>query len=260
MNPLYDQIGLNYDITRKADPEIARRLYEHLQVFDVRPIVDIACGTGNYTIALQRLGLNVTGVDISLEMLKSAQGKSNSIDWVQSNVENLPFENDYFSGATCILAIHHFRDLKSSFEEIYRVIKRGSRLVIFTATAEQMNHYWLNVYFPNMMRNSIQQMPTEDQIKISLQDAGFTLLGFETFLVEPNLEDFFLYSGKFRPEMYLNEKVRSGISSFTSLADPAEINTGLHQLTQDLQTGEIMRKIKDYPSIKGDYMYVIVEK
>lgn len=31
-NQIYDEIGLGYDTTRKADREIARRLYNHLQI------------------------------------------------------------------------------------------------------------------------------------------------------------------------------------------------------------------------------------
>ncbi|WP_408010328.1 hypothetical protein ACJROX_08550 [Pseudalkalibacillus sp. A8] len=50
IEPLYDEIGKSYDTTRKADPEITRRLRNHLQASDRTKILDVACGTGNYTL------------------------------------------------------------------------------------------------------------------------------------------------------------------------------------------------------------------
>lgn len=44
MTFLYDTVGLTYDTTRKADPEIAR-LRNHLQVSNSSKILNIACGT-----------------------------------------------------------------------------------------------------------------------------------------------------------------------------------------------------------------------
>lgn len=73
MKPLYDDTGKEYDTTRKADPELAQRLRNHLQVSDGSRVLDIACGTGNYTIALANSGLLMTGVDISEEMISKAQ-------------------------------------------------------------------------------------------------------------------------------------------------------------------------------------------
>ncbi|MGP4078514.1 class I SAM-dependent methyltransferase [Pseudalkalibacillus sp. R45] len=72
MVALYDHIGLNYDTTRKADSEITRRLRNHLQVPNGSKVLDIACGTGNYTVALENTGLNMTGCDLSYEMLQQA--------------------------------------------------------------------------------------------------------------------------------------------------------------------------------------------
>jgi len=260
MSAIYDQIGVKYDITRKADPEITRRLYNHLQIFDNNSVIDIACGTGNYTISLKELGVNIAGVDVSRKMIMSASKKTSQIHWSIGDVKNLPFKDNEFKGATCVLAIHHFDDLYKSFNEIYRVLDVGSRFVIFTSSPEQMERYWLMKYFPQMMNKSLKQMPSIENVNKTLEEVGFSLIGNETFLIQPNLEDFFLYSGKYKPEMYLSEEVRNGISSFTSLAEPEEVREGLIKLIEDLHNGNFNKQIKNYNSNLGDYVFITAEK
>jgi SAM-dependent methyltransferase len=258
--PIYDLIGIGYDTTRKADPEISRRLQNHLQIFDSRPVIDVACGSGNYTFALHNLGLNVCGTDISPQMIESARRKTNELEWYLSDVANMPFLDSQFSGAVCILAIHHFRDLVNSFKEINRILCEGSRFVIFTSSPEQMQRFWLNEYFPEMMNESISQMPNTLAVEKALLDSGFQILGYESFMIQPNLQDFFLYSGKYRPEFYLRPEVRSGISSFASLASDDEINEGTKKLEEDIKSGIFKQRSKSYVSELGDYLYVVAEK
>lgn len=245
MASLYDSIGKSYDTTRKADAEIARRLRNNLQVVDGSKILDIACGTGNYTIALQESGLQMVGSDISSEMLIKAKEKSNDIQWELADVKQLPYNDNSFSGATCILAIHHFDNLYTPFKEVYRVIDRG-RFVIFTSSPEQINNYWLKEYFPEAIYKSAKQMPEVIEVSNTLIEVGFNIIGHETFLVQPDLQDFFLYSGKYEPRMYLNGKVRSGISTFANLASVEEIKKGCSQLKKDIETykfEDILKKL-----------------
>lgn len=251
MSELYDEIGKTYDTTRKADPEIIHRLIQHLQVRNQDKVLDVACGTGNYTVALSQQGLDITGTDISEEMLTTARQKSVQIPWIKADARNLPFVDDSYRGATCVLAMHHFRDLLEPFREVYRVLNHG-RFVIFTSSPEQMRGYWLNAYFPNAMEASIKQMPALEEVIHNLRLAGFSVVGVESFLVENDLQDFFLYSGKFEPEMYLDSTVRSGISTFANLADPEEIASGCLQLKRDIDSGEVHDVIQQYTSTLGD--------
>jgi ubiquinone/menaquinone biosynthesis C-methylase UbiE len=259
MASLYDSIGLTYDTTRKADPEIASRLRNHLQVPNGSRILDTACGTGNYTIALENTGLKMTGSDVSEEMIKKAKGKSNKIDWEVADVNKLPYKNNVFEGVTCTLAIHHFNELLSPFQEVFRVLDKG-RFVIFTSSPEQMNNYWLKEYFPEAIEKSVSQMPSVAEVSNVLKTVGFTIVGNETFLIQPNLKDFFLYSGKYEPKMYLDENVRSGISTFANLASKEEVEEGCNRLKKDIESKKIEEVLNNYSSDIGDYVYIIAEK
>ncbi|WP_196526514.1 hypothetical protein [Nostoc commune] len=50
----YRYFRKSYDLTRRADPEIAARLATHLQVKSDSSYLDVGCRTGNYTLALAK--------------------------------------------------------------------------------------------------------------------------------------------------------------------------------------------------------------
>jgi ubiquinone/menaquinone biosynthesis C-methylase UbiE len=257
---LYDKIGQSYDTTRQADSYITSRLRFHLKTVPDGKYLDMACGSGNYAIALKNSGLIIYGIDISERMVALAHQKAPEMDWLLGDVEELPFPNSSFSGATCVLAIHHFKNLQWVFDEAARVISAG-RLVVFTATAEQVQNYWLNKYFPEAMRKSIEQIPGKQTIEKALKKAGFGNIYWEPYIIKDDLQDFFLYIGKNRPEMYLNPQVRQGSSTFASLADPCEIEKGCELLKQDILSGNIAQVMKAYSAkAEGDYIFAVAER
>ncbi|MBI1730132.1 class I SAM-dependent methyltransferase [Candidatus Acetothermia bacterium] len=256
---LYDRLGQNYDSTRRADPFIASRLVHHLSNPRDGKILDLACGTGNYSIELAKRGLIVTGVDNSERMIETASQKQSNVSWSLGDAEALPFEDETFSGAICALAIHHFKALDKPFQEIFRVMRNG-QFVIFTATSGQMKGYWLNDYFPEAMRKSVDQMPGLDQVKTSLSQAGFGKIETEIYEIQPDLRDRFLYSGKHNPGLYLDPTIRAGISTFSNFANLDEVRRGCLRLEEDIISGAIQDVIKKFEHPNGDYLFVIPRK
>jgi hypothetical protein len=78
--------------------------------------------------------------------------------------------------------------------------------------------------------------------------------------VRHDLQDFFLYSGKHRPEIYLDPRVRTGISTFAALADAAEVEDGCQRLSQDIESGRLAEVMAGYQHAQGDYLFVISAK
>ncbi|HEY9731651.1 MAG TPA: class I SAM-dependent methyltransferase [Drouetiella sp.] len=258
--PVYDQIGTGYDTTRKADRYITDRLAFHLQIKANQAYLDLACGTGNYTTALASMHSGVwTGLDISDTMISEARRKSKTVTWLQSNCENIPFSEHTFDGVVCTLAIHHFSTLGKAFREVFRVMRAG-RFVIFTSTPEQMQRYWLCRYFPESMRAAMKQMPAKPLVEEALHLAGFKIAATEPYSVKNDLEDFFLYSGKFNPSLYLDAVARSGISTFANLASEREVTQGCEQLSRDIQSGKIIEIQREFEHDAGDYLFLIAEK
>lgn len=154
--PKYDSIGQAYDTTRRADPYLLERLDALLSPRAGKKYFDIGCGTGNYTIALHEKGIDFTGIDPSQNMLSKARDRKPGMDWVCAAAEAIPFPDSFFDGAVGTLTIHHWSDLEKACREICRVLKPGGRMVLFTSSPRQMQGYWLNHYFPEMLKASIK--------------------------------------------------------------------------------------------------------
>jgi len=256
MEAIYDSIGEGYDTTRKVDPEILSTLSKLLDIKAGKNYLDIACGTGNYTNRISEFGGNWFACDGSEKMLSEAKLKSTDIKWSKRDVSDLRYDSNFFDGAICSLAIHHFPDLARSFCEISRVLKMSSNFVILTSSPTQMKGYWLNHYFPVMMEKSCDQMPSFDVVESVLIQAGFSIQTTEPFFITPELKDFFLYSGKQRPEMYLSHNVRNGISSFHNFCSQSELDQGLEKLQRDITSGNIKSVMESYESKNGDYLFI----
>ena len=54
MKVKYDTIGENYNLTRRADQLLTENLIKHLAPEKDGIYLDIGCGTGSYTIELQK--------------------------------------------------------------------------------------------------------------------------------------------------------------------------------------------------------------
>lgn len=260
MQVKYDKIGLDYNLTRRADPYLTEQLFHHLAPFKDGIYLDIGCGTGNYTNELQKKGFQFIGIDPSERMLEKAQRKNSKIDWRVGSAENTGLPENTLDGIVASLTIHHWTDLKMGFSELNRVLKPGSKIVLFTSTPKQMKGYWLNHYFPKMLSDSIIQMPDLKHVEEAMEDAGMECLNTEKYFIKPDLQDQFLYCGKQNPELYFDDQIRQGISSFSSLANQPEVEHGLSELRKDIDSGKINRIIQQYENDLGDYLYIIGKK
>jgi SAM-dependent methyltransferase len=127
-NRLYDKIGATYDANapcRARDPRACwRKCSTSKQGADV---LDIGCGTGNYTTALgDQYGLEMLGSTLRPDAAhRAARRQAGVAPDRRPTPPTCPCPNRGFDGAICTLAIHHFDDLGS--------LVRGRRNVCWTA-------------------------------------------------------------------------------------------------------------------------------
>lgn len=258
--PVYNAIGKTYDLTRKADKNIINTLISLLAIQPNQHYLDVGCGSGNYTTALANHNISIDGIDVSSEMLEKAKQKSDKVHWFLGDAAHLPFHDATYAGAISTLATHHMHSLDRVFTEIFRVLAPQSHFVIFTATPEQMQNYWLCHYFPQMMRDSAARMQSLNTLQPLLLQAGFRTIETKPFFITNELEDYFLHAGKFRPDIYLDKQVRDGISSFQLHPAKEEIEYGLKKLENDIASGKINDIQKKYDTKDGDYLFVVAVK
>jgi SAM-dependent methyltransferase len=222
--------------------------------------LDIGCGTGNYTTAVSKAGGKFIGIDPSETMLKLARERSAAIDWRIGTAEQTGLAEASVDGVMGFLTMHHWTDLNASFRELSRIMKSGKKIILFTASREQMRNYWLVHYFPTMMSDSIAQMPDLSDLRSAISGSEMSILEEEPYAIQAELKDNFLYCGKSDPLKYLNEDIRLGISSFSALAHAHEVNTGLGQLKQDIRSGRVQEIISAHQQAAGDYLFIVAQK
>lgn len=115
-----------------------------LSMFTPKPgmkVLDVGCGTGNFSLKLARQGVLVTGIDISEEMLaiarsKAAQNPELKMEFKWMDFNQLDFEDECFDGVISMTALEFAQDLDHVYAEMYRVLKPGGQLLIGVITSE----------------------------------------------------------------------------------------------------------------------------
>ena len=101
-------------------------------------VLDLACGTGDFSIEIARHldRVHVTGVDLSEGMLAVMKDKVNklcleeAISIETGDGEHLRFADGTFDSVTNAFGIRNFEDRQQGLREALRVLKPGGRLII----------------------------------------------------------------------------------------------------------------------------------
>ncbi len=120
----------------RARPYIHRKALGKFRAFaDVadpfRRALDVACGTGQSTVALAELAERVIGIDASDEMLAHATPHPR-VEYRVAVAEELPFGSDHFDLVTVAQALHWLETCQFRAEAC-RVLKASGWLVIYTS-------------------------------------------------------------------------------------------------------------------------------
>ncbi len=91
--------------------------------------LDVACGTGQSTVALKEVAIEVVGMDSSKEMLARA-ARDDRVRYTKAPAEDLPFVKESFDLVTAALAFHWF-DRARFLAEARRVLRPSGWLVIY---------------------------------------------------------------------------------------------------------------------------------
>ncbi len=98
-----------------------------------KSILDAACGPGKYAEILIKKGANVTGFDISPQMIKLARERNSEsgVFFVQDLSEPLEtLSSASFDIVICALALHYIEDWNITMQEFQRVLKPNGKLII----------------------------------------------------------------------------------------------------------------------------------
>lgn len=124
-----------------------------LRVARVRPgerVLDLATGTGITAIAARERGAEVTGVDITPELLAVARSKAHEaghedIDFREGDAEDLPFADATFDVVLSTCGHMFAPDQEKVATELARVIRSGGRVVFLAWMPEGGLAGWFRI-------------------------------------------------------------------------------------------------------------------
>jgi SAM-dependent methyltransferase len=217
---LYDTIGATYTTTRRTEPRIAAQVWTALG--SARTVLNVGAGTGSY----EPPDRQVTAVEPSAVM--RAQRPAGAARCVDATAASLPFEDKRFDAAMAFATVHHWPDPIAGIREMQRV---AHRVVVFTCDTSDRawrRRFWLTLdYLPEV---------SASPIGLATELASATGARVEPVLIPWNCVDGFFEAYWRRPEAYLDENVRRGISVWARVGMDAE-QRAVRSLRDDLGSG-----------------------
>ena len=133
--PKYDL--LNHLLSMGIDKSWRRKAMRELEGGRRGTVLDIACGTGDFSIEALRHGVErVVGADISENMLAVAREKAREkgledrLEFRYGDSENLDFEDGTFDAVTGAFGVRNFEHLERGLAEMCRVLRPGGKVVV----------------------------------------------------------------------------------------------------------------------------------
>jgi SAM-dependent methyltransferase len=217
---LYDAIGVTYRATRRTDPRIAAQIWAALG--DARTIVNVGAGSGSY----EPPDRSVVAVEPSAVM--RGQRAPGAAPCVAATAERLPFADRSFDAAMAVATTHHWPDPLAGLRELRRV---ADRVVVFTFDFDGLRRFWLTRDYLPELAGLVGDHP-------SLTDQAAVIGASVVAVPIPwDCVDGFPEAYWRRPEAYLDDAVRRGMSIWSRLGPDVE-QRAVRRLREDLASGQ----------------------
>src|SRR5437773_5965719 len=136
LRQMFGSIAARYDLANHLlscglDFYWRRRAAEIVASWRPDRIVDLATGTGDLALALQKAlpDAEVVGVDFLPEMLELAQRKGVR-QTILADAMKLPFPNDSFDCVTIAFGLRNMENCRGALAEMARVLRRDGHLLV----------------------------------------------------------------------------------------------------------------------------------
>ena len=185
---------------RLIDRRERRAVLEALDPIEGRDVLEIACGTGRFTVMLAERGADIVGLDISGPMLSQgrekahAAGVSDQVEFMRGDAGRLPFPDDSFD-TVFAMRFFHLADTPATYlSEMRRVARESVFFDTFNNFSARTAYNWA---LPMGSR-----LYTRGEVEKLIADVGLTLVEGD--------HDFLLPYGFYRK---IPERLASGLRS-----------------------------------------------
>jgi ubiquinone/menaquinone biosynthesis C-methylase UbiE len=143
-------------------------------------VLDVACGTGNFTRDFARSvgpdGL-VVGIDVSQTMLVRAVADTRragleQVAYVRGDAQELPFREQSFDAVCCFAALHLFADPMRALDRMTAALTPGGRIALFTSARARSTP--LRTFESLLTARSGARLFEREEVVRALRERGFT--------------------------------------------------------------------------------------
>ncbi|AYX89983.1 class I SAM-dependent DNA methyltransferase [Staphylococcus cohnii] len=110
-------------------------------------ILDIGCGTGSFTSKLNDFD-NITGMDLSVDMLSIAMQKSSEVNWIEGDMTEFDLNQQYDAITIFCDSLNYlteYGDVLSTFQQVYHHLELNEGVFMFDVhTEHKMNTLFNN--------------------------------------------------------------------------------------------------------------------
>ena len=155
---------------KPKDQEVFHRFAQ--EIGNSRPVWDFGCGPGQTTHYLKKLGIEISGLDLSEKALEQASILNPGVHFQEGNILDLPFEDESIAGIVSFYAIVHFTEeqVGKAFREVVRVLQPGGIFLFTYHIGEETIH--LDEFLGKKVDIDLMFF-SSDFISNSLKDSGF---------------------------------------------------------------------------------------
>jgi len=161
----YHDFAYLYDYLMSDAPygswqQFVKRCLERYGREGAKRLLDVGCGTGELSIRLAQEGFEVTGIDLSEDMLTVAQGKTEEkgvkVDYFQQNMTELmgfaPFDCAIIF-CDSLNYLHNENEVKQTFKRIYDHLHEDGLLLFDVHSIYKIEHDFMNATFASNDEN-----------------------------------------------------------------------------------------------------------
>jgi SAM-dependent methyltransferase len=117
----YDLFNQGKDYTEECN--FLEQAFSNYGKIPVNKILDLGCGTGFHDIELTKRRYNLTGVDISPEMIEIGKRRNKDIEFIVGNMSNFNL-NKKFDSIICMFSAIGYLTENKQIEDFFRTARR----------------------------------------------------------------------------------------------------------------------------------------
>lgn len=146
---VYDELTENVEYKKRF--EYIMTFFNDFGISSPAKVLDLACGTGNFSKLFSKAGFQVTGIDASTEMLTVAQSKCGSeVEFLKGDMRSFELPVKYDACICCLDSINHLssiEDVANAFRCVNNSLIKGGLFIFDVNTLYKHNQILSNHAF-----------------------------------------------------------------------------------------------------------------